>query len=85
MKRIVQTVFHTAETEPGIRFGCVFWFSHVKSVCFLVFPLHLIYFLNAFNVFYLNSFHVINLIVIRLQFVKLNPLRVFLRGKKKER
>jgi len=41
--------------------------------------------LNAFNVFYLNSFDVINLIVIRLQFVKLNPLRVFLRGKKKER
>ncbi|QCD89182.1 hypothetical protein DEO72_LG4g121 [Vigna unguiculata] len=27
VKRIVEAVSHTAETEPGIRFRCVFWFS----------------------------------------------------------
>jgi len=80
--------FNLGETDCGSRFpkrnqesvlAVFFGFQlSVKSV--LASDL-----LLAFNVFYLNSFHVINLIVICLEFVKLNLHLelLFLREKKK--
>jgi len=41
----VEAVFHTAETEPRIRFGCVFWFWSEMWNPFY----HLIYFFNFYK------------------------------------